>query len=332
MIRLEKTVNGYSFQSEHVLSVRQFGGAALKLIFARAITIKGGHDCNLNEKKGVIILFYQPSTRTFSSFSIAVNRLKGNLVFQSQAAQTFSSAAKGESLADTIHYYCASYPETNAIILRHDEDGSAMEAAKIADSYGINIINAGDGTNEHPTQALLDLFTIGEYSGSLDGINGIKLCVCNDVQFSRTIRSLCLLLLANFNVSELGICAPKGISFPRDLMSELICLGLKNVHQFENLYEAAYWSDFLYMTRPQIEYQNNQIPAGFQQFRIDSTLLDSLPAECQCRVMHPMPIDGEHFNEITPEARHHPRSIIFPQAANGVIIRMALLKNLFDDF
>ena len=277
--------------------------------------------------KGVINLFCQPSTRTFSSFEIALDSLGGRMLC-SLASYEASSFAKGESVEDTIRYYCEAYqPQLGAIILRHPTTGSAEEAARVADEYGISIINAGDGTNEHPTQALLDLYTIWKRrNGNLDGV---KLAVCNDLAKSRTIRSLCLLLAKNFRIHLIATCAPQGTSsLPTDLTRELLDYNV-SICSTSDLREAADMSEFLYMTRPQKEYYKKpEDLLAFQDFRVTKEFLDSLPAKNPCLIMHPMPVDSVTFNEISPDAKTHPRCIMFEQARNGLFIRMAILKKL----
>jgi len=318
-------------KTKHILSARQFGKDEILEIFRLAGEMKEvyrhGPVQVLAGCKEVINLFCQPSSRTFSSFEVALDRLGGKMLCRLPSYEA-SSFAKGESVEDTIRYYCESYqPHLGAIILRHPKEGAAEEAAAVADDYGISIINAGDGTNEHPTQALLDLYTIWKRrNGNLDGV---KLGTCNDLRKSRTIRSLCLLLARNFRVHTIYTCAPQGTaSFPQDLMEELLDSNV-SIWPTNNLREAADWADFLYMTRPQKEYYDNtEDLRAFQDFRITKDFLDFLPAENPCLIMHPMPVDSETFNEIAPDAKTHPRCIMIEQAANGLPIRMALLKML----
>ena len=318
-------------KTKHILSARQFGKDEILEIFRLADEMKEvyrrGPVQVLAGCKGVINLFCQRSTRTFSSFEIALDSL-GGIMLCSLASYEASSFAKGESVEDTIRYYCESYqPHLGAIILRHPQEGAAEEAANAADDYGVSIINAGDGTNEHPTQALLDLYTMWKRRNR--NLDGVKLVVGNDLK-GRTIRSLCLLLARNFKVRMITTCAPQGSSsLPSGLVSELLDYNVA-VWPTADLKEAIKKdTEFVYWTRPQKEYYDSpELLAAFRGFQITEEFFDSLPPENSLLVMHPMPVDSETFNEITPAAKAHPRCIMIEQAANGLPIRMALLKML----
>lgn len=318
-------------KTRHILSARQFGRSEILEIFALAdemeqVYIQGPSQILAGCKRG-INLFCQPSTRTFSSFDIALDSLGGRWLTRLPSYEA-SSFAKGESVEDTIGYYCDTYrPHLGMIILRHPQVGAAEVAAAVADEFGVSIINAGDGTNEHPTQALLDLYTIWRRRNRV--LDGVKLMVGNDLK-GRTIRSLCLLLARNFKVGVITTCAPQGTSsLPSDLLHELIGCGV-NVWPTADLSEATKEDpEFGYWTRPQKEYYDNpEDLRAFEGHRITKEFLDSLPASNPLLVMHPMPVDSKDFNEIAPDAKRHPRCIMFEQARNGLFIRMALLKQL----
>lgn len=318
----------------HILTAEQFSRSQLLKIFRIANQLKRSDHHNSRrlfaKSKGIVLLFYQPSTRTHASFEIASKLLGLRILYSTQAANQFSSAVKGESLEDTIELFC-NYPGTKIIVLRHPESGSANLASQIADLYGVNIINAGDGRHEHPTQAILDLYTIFQLKEKKKTMNKIRLVVANDIEYSRTIRSLCLLFAKAFRPKEIGVCAPKGVHLPEDVAEKLEGLGVRIIY-FYDLKKAALWADFLYMTRPQIEYylhsKSKKLAKRFQDFRINQKFLENIPPKYPCQILHPMPIDSKNFNEITAEARHHPRCKIFQQAKNGIYIRMALLKIL----
>ncbi|MBM2820258.1 MAG: hypothetical protein HW405_18 [Candidatus Berkelbacteria bacterium] len=314
----------------HILSIQQFTSSEVLKIFHQTCQMEKNAQRSVNlrsKSKGIVLLFYQPSTRTRASFELASHFLGYRILYSTEAAEFFSSAAKGESLEDTIELF-SNYPGVKVIILRHPEKGSADRAAKIAGPYGISIINAGDGANEHPTQALLDLYTIYKLRLNQKPMKQIKLVVANDIEHSRTIRSLCLLFAKIFRPLEIGVSAPKNINLAKDIQNGLKDSGVKII-KFNDLKTAALWADFLYMTRPQIEYyRSKKLAKKFQHFRISKDFLDSIPQNYPCQILHPMPIDSKNFNEITDEARHHPRCQIFQQARNGIYIRMALLKML----
>lgn len=315
----------------HILSARQFNRDEIMEIFTTALEMEQvytqGNSQILVGCKRVINLFCQPSTRTYSSFEVAVDALGGKMLCSLPSYEA-SSFAKGESVEDTIRYYCEAYkPHVGAIILRHPKEGSAEEAALVADDYGVSIINAGDGSNEHPTQALLDLYTIWKRRNR--NLDGVKLVVGNDLK-GRTVRSLCLLLARNFKVRMIITCAPQGTSsLPSGLISELLDYNVAVWPTAELKKAMKEEPEFVYWTRPQKEYYDKpELLAAFRGFQITEKFFDSLSPENPLLVMHPMPVDSETFNEITPAAKAHPRCIIFEQAANGVPIRMALLKRL----
>ncbi|OGD56958.1 hypothetical protein A2V71_03180 [Candidatus Berkelbacteria bacterium RBG_13_40_8] len=330
---------------QHILSARQFGIGDVKRIFQTASEMEKmltADEWPKQTREGIVILFFQRSSRTHSTFEIAANELGIPIIYSTQAADRFSSVAKGESLADTIRLF-AGFPHVRIIVIRHPQEYSAQEAAEIADRFGVSIINAGDGTNEHPTQALLDLYTIKKQKHPDKSIRELRIVVANDIEYSRTIRSLLILFGRIYGPKEIGICAPRGINLPEDIRCELIRESIEIV-SFHDLRDAAYWADFLYMTRPQIEYyarditneeekkrKIKELEAKFQGFRITKGFMDSLSPDCKCQIMHPMPVDSLHFNEIMPDVREHPRCTMFKQATNGIPIRMALLKELLED-
>lgn len=328
-------------QQSHILSARQFAIRPLEDLFELADQMEERlikKDIPpRNNPNGCALLFFQPSTRTHSSFYLAARYQDIPVWYSSQEAGVFSSAAKGESLEDTIGIF-GNYPYIKVIVLRHPDNFSAQAAAEVADPLGVSIINAGDGTNEHPTQALLDLYTMRRHTHK--NLQQVRLVVANDIEFSRTIRSLLILFINNYHPSEIGICAPLGINLPSDLQAELSREGV-DIVVFRSLEIAAEWADFLYMTRPQIEYvardiqdeeEKRRIIATrkklFANFRLTRQHLDHLSSRSSCLIMHPMPIDRHDFNEIAKDASDHPRCIYYRQAANGLHIRMALLDQL----
>jgi len=328
-------------KTKHILSARQFSRQELEKIFTLAEQMEQLVRQKIiparQNREGIVLLFFQPSTRTHSSFVHAANCLGIPVWYSPPDVSVFSSAAKGESLEDTIRIFC-NYPYVKVIVLRHPQNFAAQVAAEVADEYGISVINAGDGTNEHPTQALLDLYTMRQYSRK--DLRQTKLVVANDLELSRTIRSLLILLANNFSPEQIGICAPEGITLPRDLHDEICREGIE-ILTFRHLLDAAIWADFLYMTRPQLEYVAADVQDGeekerlirkrrelFRNFRLTQPLLEQISPDCPCKIMHPMPIDRRDFGEIDTEASVHPRSIFYQQAQNGLYIRMALLDQL----
>jgi aspartate carbamoyltransferase catalytic subunit len=257
-------------------------------------------------------LFYEPSTRTRLSFESAMLRLGGS-VLGTEAAHVFSSAMKGETLEDTIRMVCA---YADVIVLRHDREGAAAQAAAVA---SVPVVNAGDGPGEHPTQSLLDLFTIGRELGRIDGLHVV---ICGDLRFGRTARSLARLLTLYDGV-RLSFVAPDVVQVGGDIRALLDERGVPyRLH--DRLDGVIGTADVVYQTRVQKERFTD--PAEFEvargAIRIDTATMARLPASAI--VMHPLP----RVDEIDPAVDADPRAAYFRQAANGVALRMALLEML----
>ena len=255
-------------------------------------------------------LFFEPSTRTKLSFESAAYRLGCDVIDVSEMSMT--SMAKGETLADTIKIvdsYC------DATVLRHPYEGAARLAAKFSDHP---VINAGDGAGSHPTQTLLDLFTMRQAKGSLDGLN---IVLVGDLKYGRTVHSLAH-ALNKFNM-KITLVAPEGLMMPDEIISHLDANGCRPVIT-EYLDDAVANADVLYVTR--IQRERFPDPSEYQKvagtYRIDKALLEK--AKSDMIVMHPLP----RVNEIAPEVDDTPNAKYFQQAANGVPVRMALLNGL----
>jgi aspartate carbamoyltransferase catalytic subunit len=257
-------------------------------------------------------LFYEPSTRTRLSFESAMLRL-GGAVLGTEAAHTFSSAIKGETLEDTVRMV-STYADV--IVLRHDQEGAAARAAAVA---SVPVVNAGDGPGEHPTQALLDLYTIERELGHVEGV---RIAFCGDLRFGRTARSLAL-LMALYPGVEMTFVAPEVVQVRRDTLERLEARGVE-WRLADQLTDVLDGIDVVYQTRVQKERFTD--PAEYElartAIRIDTAVMERLPANAI--VMHPLP----RVDEIAPEVDADPRAAYFRQAANGVAIRMALLEML----
>jgi aspartate carbamoyltransferase catalytic subunit len=250
-------------------------------------------------------LFLEPSTRTRLSFEAAMLRLGGQVI--SVADGHSSSATKGESLEDTVRIVSG---YADAIILRHPEAGSAGRAAAVSP---IPIVNAGDGAGEHPTQALLDLFTIREEVGRLDHL---RIVVAGDLRYGRTVHSLSL-LLSLFSANQLVLVPAAGLELPDDIYKKLTDAGVK-LRQETSLQRAVNGADVLYQTRIQKErLPSGAVPNGLV---VDRSVMARLPRNAI--VMHPLPRVGE----IDPAVDEDPRAAYFRQAANGLYTRMAVLE------
>ncbi|NLE76267.1 MAG: aspartate carbamoyltransferase [Chloroflexi bacterium] len=252
-------------------------------------------------------LFFEPSTRTRLSFETAMLRLGGSVISVSDPKT--SSAAKGETLADsmrTVEGYA------DAIVIRHPEKGSAQQAA---DAVAVPVINAGDGAGQHPTQALLDIYTIQKERGSL---NGLTMTLAGDLKNGRTVHSLTYLLI-RFGV-KLIFPAPKALEMPAEITADLRKRGA-NITETPDLAGALRDSDVVYMTRVQRERFAD--PAEYE--RLKGAYIMDMNMVRQSKkgllIMHPLP----RVDEITTDVDAYEGAAYFRQAANGMPVRMALL-------
>ena len=304
--------NNNQLTGQDILSVSQFDREMLSYIFQRGREMRtmveqvGG--VNLLQGRMLTCLFYESSTRTSSSFIAAMERLGGSVIPITQGVQ-FSSVSKGETLADTIRTL---EQYSDVIVLRHPEEGAAQTAADYAQ---IPIINAGDGPGEHPTQALLDLFTIREELGRVDGL---KIAMVGDLRYGRTVHSLTRLLL-QYDVS-LRFVSPEILRLPLKIMNQVIDSGhdVRETHDVADVIENA---DVLYVTRVQKERFTDlaQYEDVRNQYEITPELMTH--AKKDMVVMHPLPRVGEIHYAVDED----PRAAYFRQVQNGMYIRMAVL-------
>jgi len=294
-----------------VISVAQFGREDLEYIFgvAEAMRTMVAHIGTFDLLKGKILanLFYEPSTRTSSSFFAAMERLGGSVIPINEVK--YSSVSKGESLPDTIRTLeCYA----DVIVLRHPETGSAAIAAQAARKP---IINAGDGIGEHPTQALLDLFTIREELGTIDGLTVTML---GDLRFGRTVHSLSR-LLSLYDV-RLNYVSPDILRMPPALVAELEARGVRQA-QHDTLEEVMSETDVLYVTRVQKERFENvdEYESVKSAYVITPETMKGFRS--RMALMHPLPRVGE----ISPEVDDDLRAAYFRQMEFGLYVRMALL-------
>jgi aspartate carbamoyltransferase len=301
-----------SWRGRHILTVRQFARDDLGQLFAASSEMRdlvereGGSD--LLKGKVLANMFYEPSTRTSCSFMAAMQRL-GGAVIPINEAKT-SSVAKGESIADTARTLGC---YADVIVIRNPEVGSAALAAEHA---GKPVINAGDGAGEHPTQALLDTFTIGEEIGRLDDLN---VTLLGDLRYGRTVHSLAR-LLTRFPGLRLNYVSPTILRMPQDVVDEVSAAGVaQTVH--DRLDEVLTETDVLYVTR--IQRERFEDPAAYDQvkdqFIVTPEVLSA--ARRDMVVMHPLP----RVNEICVECDADPRAAYFRQMEYGMYVRMALL-------
>ena len=259
-------------------------------------------------------LFFEPSTRTRLSFEAAMQRLGGRVIGFSEAGS--SSTAKGESLSDTVQTVgCYS----DIIVMRHPKEGAPVVAARRA---GVPIINAGDGAHNHPTQTLTDLLTIWRSKHTFEGLT---IGLCGDLKFGRTVHSL-VAAMARYTGVKFVFIAPEELKFPRYIIEEELESRGIPYKEVTSMEEAMPELDVLYMTRVQKERFFNEA----DYIRLKDTYIltpDKLePAKKDMIVMHPLP----RVNEISVAVDDDPRAAYFPQAKNGMFIRMALILKMLE--
>lgn len=303
-----------SFELEHVVESQQFDRDILELVFQTADMMKedlAGERKLAQFLDGKIMasLFYEPSTRTRFSFESAMRRLGGSVI-TTENAREFSSAAKGESLADStriINGYA------DVIVMRHNEAGSAARAAEIS---RIPVINAGDGAGQHPTQALLDLYTIAD---AFPDTKDLKVALVGDLRYGRTVRSLSY-LLTKFEGMEIIFVSPAVCRMDQDIKDYL------NKYQIpwreeDDLAKVIPEIDCIYMTRVQKErfHSIDDYEEAAGKYILTPDLVDQMKQDAI--IMHPLP----RVDEIPEAVDSAPQARYFEQAQNGLYIRMALL-------
>ncbi len=299
---------------EHVLESQQFDKDLLFSLFEDADRLRGSGFSNVLNNKILGVVFYEPSTRTRLSFESAMLRLGGNVI-GTENAKEFSSASKGESLEDSTRVI-ASY--VHGIVMRHSEEGAAKKAADVSN---VPIINAGDGRGQHPTQALLDVYTIYRELGSLDDL---KIAVVGDLANGRTSRSLCY-LLGKFRNNHITFVSPDCLSMGQDLKDYL----KENDTSFceeNDLNDVLPKLDVVYMTRIQKErmsIEDYEISKG--RYVINGDNFNMI--KNSSIIMHPLPHVEEIDLPISIE-KEDKRVAYFRQAENGLYSRMALLNHL----
>jgi len=305
---------------QHVLSVNQFERDDLQYIFdiAQKMEPYAHRKARTKVLEGAILgnLFFEPSTRTRVSFGCAFNLLGGE-VRETTGMQT-SALAKGESLFDTARVI-SSY--SDVIAMRHPQAGSVAE---FAEGSRVPVINGGDGANEHPTQALLDLFTIQKELAAFDQkIDGMHIAMVGDLKNGRTVHSLSKLLAQYKNV-HLSLVSPNALAMPDYVIDTLENAGHKVT--ISDKMESHIDADIVYQTRIQEERFESQDEANKYrgQFRLNNEIYTKY-CKSNTVIMHPLPRDSRSdANELDNDLNQNPNLAIFRQADNGVLIRMAL--------
>jgi aspartate carbamoyltransferase catalytic subunit len=299
------------FYGKDILSVNQFSRSDLDYIFGVAhemrVMVERIGTFDLLKGKILANLFYEPSTRTSSSFTAAMERLGGSVIPINEVR--YSSVSKGESLPDTVRTLeCYA----DVIVLRHPEVGASKMAAQYARKP---IINAGDGIGEHPTQALLDLFTIVE---ELDVVDGLTVTMLGDLRYGRTVHSLSR-LLSQYDV-KLHYVSPDILRMPTEIINEIKGKGIQQ-EEHDTLDDVLPETDVLYVTRVQKERFSELV----EYERVKGAFVIDLETMSRAKermiVMHPLP----RVSEISIEVDADPRAAYFRQMEYGLYVRMALL-------
>ncbi|MDH4247332.1 MAG: aspartate carbamoyltransferase [Deltaproteobacteria bacterium] len=293
----------------HIVESQQFDPSFLARLFEHSeLLSRKGYDGTLG-RTIMASLFYEPSTRTRFSFEAAMHRLGGQVI-TTENAREFSSFAKGESLEDTIRIISG---YTDLVVMRHNEIGAAKRAAEISP---VPIINAGDGAGQHPTQALLDMYTLYSHFGKIEGL---KVAMVGDLRYGRTVRSLAY-LLAKYDKVQLTFVAPPVSQMHNDIKGYLDRRGVK-WNDEPDLNAVLAKVDCVYMTRIQKERfldlkEYEQANSLYRLTRENVNLMRK-----DAIIMHPLP----RVTEIAQEVDEDPRAMYFEQAKNGLWIRMALI-------
>ena len=298
----------------HIISPLDFSVEELDELMNVANDIEKNPDkyANVCNRKKLATLFYEPSTRTRLSLETAMLNLGGQVI--GFASSNASSAAKGESVADTIRMISC-YADIAAI--RHPKEGAALVAAM---NSSIPVINAGDGGHQHPTQTLTDLLTIRSLKGRLDNIT---IGLCGDLKFGRTVHSLINALIRYENV-KFVLISPEELRIPDYIREDVLKANNIEYVEMEHLEDAMPELDVLYMTRVQRErFFNEEDYIRLKDFYILTKSKMEL-AKDDMLVLHPLP----RVNEISVEVDDDPRAAYFKQAQYGVYVRMALILTL----
>ena len=297
-------------KNRSLVSIDDFTSDEVLKILDLAAEFEKNPVSRLLEGKVIATLFFEPSTRTRLSFESAINRLGGKIVGFSEAGAT--SLAKGESLHDTIKMV-SSY--SDLIVMRHPIEGSARYASEIA---SVPVINAGDGTNQHPTQTMLDLYSIRKTQGTLNNLN---VFMVGDLKYGRTVHSL-MMAMSRWNTT-FNFISPEELKMPEEFKIYLENLGLK-YYEHLDFTDIISRADIIYMTRVQRERFSD--PIEYEKVKNVYVLKNSMLANTKpnMRILHPLP----RVNEIHTDVDSNPKAYYFEQALNGVYTRQAILCSL----
>lgn len=315
------------FAGRHILSVSDFERADVESVFAVADRMEpyARRRRVTRVLEGAILgsMFFEPSTRTRVSFGSAFNLLGGEV--RETTGFENSAIAKGESLYDTARVLSG---YSDVIAMRHPAEGSVAEFAAAS---RVPVINGGDGSNEHPTQALLDLYTIrSELAAQNRGIDGLRIAMVGDLRFGRTVHSLCK-LLGLFDGVSVALVSPAELAMPEAIAESLREAG-HDVIESESMEEGIAHVDIVYSTRLQEERFASKEEAALYRgrFRLNQQVY-TRHCDPNTVIMHPLPRDSrEPARELDDDLNDNPNLAIFRQTDNGVVVRMALFAMILD--
>ncbi|NKE37040.1 aspartate carbamoyltransferase [Natronococcus sp. JC468] len=302
---------------DHVITSKHLSRGDIETVLDRAAEIAADPSAVADRHAGALLglLFFEPSTRTKMSFETAMKRLGGDVVDMGSVES--SSVKKGETLADTVRVI-EGYAD--ALVLRHPREGAATMASEFVD---VPLLNAGDGAGQHPTQTLLDLYTIRENAG----LDDLTIGIMGDLKYGRTVHSLAY-ALSNFDTRQ-HFVSPESLQLPREVVYDLHQQqgGRTGIREHESLEAVLSDLDVLYVTRIQRERfpDESEYRKVAGEYRIDAETLED--AADDLTVMHPLP----RVDEIAPEVDDTDHAAYFEQAHNGVPVRMALLDLLLSE-
>lgn len=299
-------------KNRSLVSISDYTAQEINEILNLAEDFEKNPNQKLLEGSVIATLFFEPSTRTRLSFESAINRLGGRVIGFSSPSS--SSVSKGESLKDTI-LTVSNYADL--IVMRHPLEGSAKYASEVSP---VPIVNAGDGAHQHPTQTLLDLFSIKKTQGKLNDLN---ICIIGDLKYGRTVHSL-LMAMSHYN-PVFNFIAPEELRVPDEYKLFMDKKGIK-YYEHTSMEESLKYADIIYMTRVQRERFAD--PVEYEKVKNVYILKNAMLDETKetMRILHPLP----RVNEINTDVDSNPKAYYFTQALNGVYTRMAIIAKILD--
>ncbi len=306
-----KSTKSNKYMSRNLISIQDFSKEEILEVLKMAAGFEKNPSQPIFRDKVVASIFFEPSTRTRLSFETAANRLGARVIGFSDAGNT--SVTKGETIKDTIKMV-SNYADL--IIMRHPLEGSARYASEISP---VPVINAGDGSNQHPSQTLLDLYSIQKTQGKLDNL---FINIVGDLKYGRTVHSL-LQAMSHFNPTFL-FTAPEELKLPNEYKEYLRKRNIR-FEETRNLADGIYQADILYMTRVQQERFTDAIEYERVKnvYSLNNSMLEG--AKSNMKILHPLP----RVNEIALDVDNSDHAYYFDQAKNGVYTRMAIITKLF---